>query len=265
MDNFTLIAGPCVIENSEMPFQIAEEINKMCLKLEIDYIFKASFDKANRSSSESFRGLGSKKGLEILDEIKKSQNVKVLTDIHESTQADSVAEVVDVIQIPAFLCRQTDLLLAAAKATQRTNKVINIKKGQFLAPWDMAQVVKKMRSFGTKNLWLTERGSTFGYNNLVVDYRSLPQLKNLECPVIFDATHSVQQPGGKGFCSGGQREYVAPLARAAVAVGIDGIFLEVHPDPDNALSDGPNMIKLNNLEALLIDLINIRNSFQIMH
>ena len=265
MKNFTLIAGPCVIENTEMPFQIAEEIKKICLKLGIDYIFKASFDKANRSSNKSFRGIGNKKGLEILDKVKRFHNIKVLTDIHESSQADPVAEVVDVIQIPAFLCRQTDLLLAAAKATQNTNKVINIKKGQFLAPWDMEQVVKKMREFGTKNLWLTERGSTFGYNNLVVDFRSLPQLKNLECPVIFDATHSVQQPGGKGTCSGGQREYVAPLARAAVAVGIDGIFMEVHPDPDNALSDGPNMIKLDNIESVLTDLVSIRNSFQIKH
>jgi 2-dehydro-3-deoxyphosphooctonate aldolase (KDO 8-P synthase) len=186
----------------------------------------------------------------------------VLTDIHESHQAAPVAEVVDVLQIPAFLCRQSDLLLAAAAATAGTDKVINVKKGQFLAPWDMAQVVKKLRDAGAANLWLTERGSCFGYNTLVVDYRSLPQLRDLGCPVIFDATHSVQQPGGLGSTTGGQREFVAPLARAAVAVGVDGLFMEVHPDPDKALSDGPNMVPLHRLEALLEQLLAIRATLE---
>jgi 2-dehydro-3-deoxyphosphooctonate aldolase (KDO 8-P synthase) len=197
-------------------------------------------------------------GLEVLAEVKRRFGLPVLTDIHESHQAAPVAEVVDVLQIPAFLCRQSDLLLAAAEATRGTDKVINVKKGQFLAPWDMAQVVNKLREAGVKNLWLTERGSSFGYNTLVVDFRSLPQLRDLGCPVIFDATHSVQQPGGRGSSSGGQREFVAPLARAAVAVGVDGLFMEVHPDPDRGLSDGPNMVPLHRLEPMLQQLLAIR-------
>jgi 2-dehydro-3-deoxyphosphooctonate aldolase (KDO 8-P synthase) len=202
-------------------------------------------------------------GLEVLAEVKQRFGVPVLTDIHESQQAAPVAAVVDVLQIPAFLCRQTDLLLAAAEAVRGTNKTINVKKGQFLAPWDMAQVVNKLRKAGVENLWLTERGSSFGYNTLVVDYRSIPQMQTLGCPVIFDATHSVQQPGGQGSSSGGQREFVAPLARAAMAVGVDGLFMEVHPDPDNALSDGPNMVPLQRVEALLQQLVRIRDSIDL--
>jgi 2-dehydro-3-deoxyphosphooctonate aldolase (KDO 8-P synthase) len=223
-------------------------------------VFKASYDKANRSSGGSFRGPGVDEGLAVLAEVKQRFGLPVLTDIHESQQAAPVAEVVDVLQIPAFLCRQTDLLLAAAEAVRGTDKTINVKKGQFLAPWDMAQVVKKLRDAGVENLWLTERGSSFGYNTLVVDYRGLPQLQAMGCPVIFDATHSVQQPGGNGTSTGGQREFVAPLARAAVAVGVEGLFMEVHPDPDNALSDGPNMVPLHRLEALLEQLLAIRKA-----
>tara|TARA_Y100000589_G_scaffold331100_1_gene383273 strand:+ start:6016 stop:6825 length:810 start_codon:yes stop_codon:yes gene_type:complete len=253
--SFTLISGPCVIESKDLVFEVAERLQKITNKFGINYVFKASFDKANRSSGKSFRGIGFKKGLSILEEVKNKFNIPVLTDIHESYQAKEVAEVVDIIQIPAYLCRQTDLLKASASAIEGKGKIINIKKGQFLAPWDMEQVVKKMESFKVKNLWLTERGTTFGYNSLVVDYRSLIQLKKFKCPIIFDATHSVQQPGGKGNCSGGDREFVGPLARAAIAVGVDGLFMEMHPDPDNALSDGPNMVPLHRAEALLQQLI----------
>lgn len=258
--SFTLIAGPCVIESRDLALEVAERVKAITDPLGIRYIFKASYDKANRSSGGSFRGPGVEGGLEVLAEVKRTLNLPVLTDIHESQQAAAVAEVVDVLQIPAFLCRQTDLLLAAAEAVRGTEKVINVKKGQFLAPWDMAQVVKKLRDAGVDNLWLTERGSSFGYNTLVVDYRGLPQMQELGCPVIFDATHSVQQPGGRGTSTGGQREFVAPLARAAVAVGVDGLFMEVHPDPDNALSDGPNMVPLHRLDALLRQLLAIREA-----
>ena len=258
--SFTLIAGPCVIESRDLALEVAERVKAITEPLGIRYIFKASYDKANRSSGGSFRGPGVEGGLEVLAEVKRTLHLPVLTDIHESQQAAAVAEVVDVLQIPAFLCRQTDLLLAAAEAVRGTEKVINVKKGQFLAPWDMAQVVKKLRDAGVDNLWLTERGSSFGYNTLVVDYRGLPQMQELGCPVIFDATHSVQQPGGKGTSTGGQREFVAPLARAAVAVGVDGLFMEVHPDPDNALSDGPNMVPLHRLDALLRQLLAIREA-----
>jgi 2-dehydro-3-deoxyphosphooctonate aldolase (KDO 8-P synthase) len=258
--SLTLIAGPCVIESRELALEIAEQVKAITDRLGIRYIFKASYDKANRSSGGSFRGPGVSGGLEVLAEVKQRFGLPVLTDIHESHQAAPVAEVVDVLQIPAFLCRQTDLLLAASAATRGTEKIINVKKGQFLAPWDMAQVVKKLREAGVENLWLTERGSSFGYNTLVVDYRGLPQLQELGCPVIFDATHSVQQPGGNGTSTGGQREFVAPLARAAVAVGVDGLFMEVHPDPDNALSDGPNMVPLHRLEPLLEQLLAIRGA-----
>jgi len=253
-----LVAGPCVIESRDLVFEIAEKVKGITDRLGIDYIFKASFDKANRSSGSTFRGPGVSDGLEVLAEVKQRYGLRVLTDIHESQQAAPVAEVVDVLQIPAFLCRQSDLLVAAAQATKGTDKVVNVKKGQFLAPWDMAQVVAKLRDAGAERIWLTERGSSFGYNTLVVDYRSLPQLGALGCPVIFDATHSVQQPGGRGTSSGGQREFVAPLARAAVAVGVDGLFMEVHPDPENALSDGPNMVPLHRLEPLLEQLLAIR-------
>ena len=258
----TLIAGPCVIENRDLVMQVAEQVSGICQELGIHYVFKASFDKANRSSGKSYRGPGTDEGLKILQEVGESFGVPVLTDIHESHQAAAAAQAVDVLQIPAFLCRQTDLLEAAAQAVAGTEKVVNVKKGQFLAPWDMAQVVNKMAESGldpaSGRLWLTERGSSFGYNTLVVDYRSLPQLQALGCPVIFDATHAVQQPGGQGTTSGGQREFVAPLARAAVAVGVDGLFLEVHPDPTVALSDGPNMVPLHRLKALLSQLVALR-------
>ena len=259
----TLIAGPCVIESRDLVLQVAEQVSGICQELGIDYVFKASFDKANRSSGKSYRGPGPDEGLKILQEVGESFGVPVLTDIHESHQAAAAAQAVDVLQIPAFLCRQTDLLEAAAQAVAGTEKVVNVKKGQFLAPWDMAQVVNKMAESGldpaSGRLWLTERGSSFGYNTLVVDYRSLPQLQALGCPVIFDATHAVQQPGGQGTTSGGQREFVAPLARAAVAVGVDGLFLEVHPDPTVALSDGPNMVPLHRLKALLGQLVALRS------
>ena len=259
----TLIAGPCVIESRDLVMQVAEQVSGICQGLAIDYVFKASFDKANRSSGKSYRGPGTDEGLKILQEVGESFGVPVLTDIHESHQAAAAAQAVNVLQIPAFLCRQTDLLEAAAQAVAGTEKVVNVKKGQFLAPWDMAQVVNKMAESGldpaSGRLWLTERGSSFGYNTLVVDYRSLPQLQALGCPVIFDATHAVQQPGGQGNTSGGQREFVAPLARAAVAVGVDGLFLEVHPDPTVALSDGPNMVPLHRLKALLSQLLALRS------
>ena len=260
---FTLIAGPCVIESRALALEVAERMKAITDRLGITYVFKASFDKANRSSGSSFRGPGVHEGLEVLAEVKQRLGLRVLTDIHESQQAAPVAAVVDVLQIPAFLCRQTDLLLAAAEAVRGTDKTINVKKGQFLAPWDMAQVVNKLRKAGVENLWLTERGSSFGYNTLVVDYRSIPQMQTLGCPVIFDATHSVQQPGGQGSSSGGQREFVAPLARAAMAVGVDGLFMEVHPDPDNALSDGPNMVPLQRVEALLQQLARIKDSIDL--
>ena len=259
-----LIAGPCVIENRDLVLRIAEQVSDLCRTLGVDYVFKASFDKANRSSGQSFRGPGPEEGLAVLAEVRERFGVPVLTDIHESHQAAAAAQAVDVLQIPAFLCRQSDLLEAAARAVAGTSKVVNVKKGQFLAPWDMAQVVGKFAEYGLEacsgRLWLTERGSSFGYNTLVVDYRSLPQLQALGCPVIFDATHAVQQPGGRGTSSGGQREFVAPLARAAVAVGVDGLFMEVHPDPEQALSDGPNMVPLHRLKALLDQLLAIRSA-----
>ena len=263
---FTLIAGPCVIESLDLVLQVAEAMKVITDRLGIRYIFKASFDKANRSSGESFRGPGLEAGLEVLAQVKQQLGLPVLTDIHESQQAALVGQVVDVLQIPAFLCRQTDLLLAAAAVVSdpaAAAKTVNVKKGQFLAPWDMAQVVAKMRASGLTNgddLWLTERGTSFGYNTLVVDMRALPQLGALGCPVIFDATHSVQQPGGRGSSTGGQREFVAPLARAAVAVGVDGLFMETHSDPENACSDGPNMVPLHRMELLLEQLMAIRSA-----
>ena len=261
---FTLIAGPCVLESPELVVDMAAELKAISERLGIRLLFKTSFDKANRSSGGSFRGPGMEQGLAVLAQLKQELGVQLLTDIHESHQAAAVGQVVDVLQIPAFLCRQTDLLLAAAAAVQNPEaaaSVVNVKKGQFLAPWDMAQVVSKLREAGLQGsdqLWLTERGTSFGYNTLVVDMRSLPQLRQLGCPVIFDATHSVQQPGGRGSSTGGQREFVAPLARAAMAVGVDGLFIETHPDPDQALSDGPNMVPLQRLEPLLEQLLAIR-------
>lgn len=255
MEKFTVIAGPCVIENREICFEVAEVLKKLQDKYpDIRFVFKSSYDKANRSSIYSFRGKGLDYGLKVLAEIKKEFGLPVLTDIHESNQAEPVAEVVDIIQIPAFLCRQTDLLLAAAK----TGREINVKKGQFLAPWDTKNIVEKLKFGGAKKFYLTERGVSFGYNNLVVDYRSLPIMKQY-APVIFDATHSVQLPGGQGISSGGQREFVYPLAKAAVAVGVDGLFFETHPQPDKALSDGPNQIPLETFPNVLEKLLNLRD------
>ncbi len=261
---FILISGPCVIESKDLLFEVASEVKKITDSLGIRYIFKASFDKANRSSTNSFRGIGIQKGLEMLAEVKTKYQLEILTDVHESSQVEKVSEVVDVIQIPAFLCRQTDLIRTSSMHIANTKKNINIKKGQFLAPWDMKQVIKKVEDAGlnkeSNRLWITERGTSFGYNNLVVDFKGLEQLKSLGCPVIFDATHSVQQPGGRGQTSGGQREFVAPLARAAVAVGINGLFIETHPDPDKALSDGPNMVPLSRLNNLLQELMRIKST-----
>ncbi|MEM9923961.1 MAG: 3-deoxy-8-phosphooctulonate synthase [Cyanobacteria bacterium P01_D01_bin.50] len=254
----TLIGGPCVIESEDFTLKMAEEIRKVCDRLNISFIFKSSFDKANRTSINSFRGKSLEKGLEILQKVKDNIGVPVLTDIHESHQAAPVAQVVDVLQIPAFLCRQTDLLFAAAA----TGRAINVKKGQFLAPWDMKNVVKKLEAAGAKNILLTERGTSFGYNTLVVDFRSFPQMREFGYPVVFDATHSVQMPGGQGNKSGGQREFVPYLARAAAAVGIDALFMEVHENPDEAPSDGPNMVPLAQLESVLKGIINVRNALE---
>ncbi|MDD3313834.1 3-deoxy-8-phosphooctulonate synthase [Pseudodesulfovibrio sp.] len=245
-----VLAGPCVIESRELALSTAEALAAMADRLDIPLVYKSSFDKANRTSVESYRGPGLEEGLAILAEVKRQTGLPVVTDIHLPSQAAAVAEVADVIQVPAFLCRQTDLLVAAAK----TGCIVNVKKGQFLAPWDMEHVVGKLRSSGNERIWLTERGSTYGYNNLVVDMRSIPQMKSLGVPVVFDATHSVQLPGGKGCASGGQREYVPVLASAAVAAGADGVFMETHPDPDNALCDGPNSLPLDQIEKLLIRL-----------
>ena len=253
MSKFTLIAGPCVIENEELTYNIAKELKEIAKRLDLDLYFKASFDKANRTSVKSFRGPGIEEGLRILGRIKKELDVKVVTDIHEPEQAQKAAEVVDMLQIPAFLCRQTDLLVAAAK----TGKLINVKKGQFLAPWDMKNVVNKLEESGNKNIMLCERGTSFGYNNLVVDMTGIYEMKKFGYPVVFDATHSVQKPGGKGDATGGNREYIETLAKAAVAAGTDALFFEVHPDPDKALSDGPNMIKLDQFEDLLNKIIKV--------
>ena len=242
-----LLAGPCVLEGFERSLKIGQRAKKIADKLDIPYIFKASFDKANRSSIKSFRGPGLEEGLKILSQIKSELGVPIVTDIHESYQAEPVAEVADVLQIPAFLCRQTDLLMAAAKI----GKVVNVKKGQFLSAAEMKNVVTKLEESGTKKMMLTERGTTFGYNNLVVDMRGLATLRSFDYPVIFDGTHSVQLPGGGGTQSSGQREFIPYLTRAAAAVGIDGLFLEIHDNPDEALSDGPNMVALDNLEDLL--------------
>lgn len=253
-----LIGGPCVIESEDFTLKMAEEIRKICDRLGISFIFKSSFDKANRTSISSFRGQSLESGLKILQRVKSEVGVPVLTDIHESSQAAPVAEVVDVLQIPAFLCRQTDLLLAAAA----TGRVINVKKGQFLAPWDMQNVVKKLEAGGANNILLTERGSSFGYNTLVVDFRSLPQMRQLGYPIVFDATHSVQMPGGQGTTSGGQRKFVPCLARAAVAAGVDALFMEIHENPNVAKSDGPNMVPLARLEDVLQQLLSIRYALE---
>ena len=250
---FFLIAGPCSIESKDHAINHAGVINEICKELSINFVYKSSFDKANRSSKLSHRGVGIEKGLNILSDVKKTFNIPILTDVHESYQCKEVANVVDIIQIPAFLCRQTDLLTAAAN----THKTINIKKGQFLAPWDMENVLKKVLDLGNSNVMLTERGTSFGYNTLVTDMRAIPQMTKFGCPIIFDATHSVQQPGGLGLTSGGQREFVPILSRAAVSVGISGLFIEAHENPEMAPSDGPNMIKLSDLKKLLTKLIEI--------
>ena len=250
---FTLIAGPCQLENEKHALKISSELQKITNDLGINLIYKTSFDKANRTSLEGKRGIGLQKSLPIFDKIRKEVGLPVLTDVHTAEQCSIVAEHVDVLQIPAFLCRQTDLLIAAAK----TGKIINVKKGQFLAPWDMANVIKKIEESGNKNILITERGTSFGYNTLVSDMRSLPIMSRFGFPIVFDATHSVQQPGGMGEKSGGQREFVPNLARAAVAVGVGAIFLETHEDPDNAPSDGPNMVPLNEVKTLLKKLTEI--------
>lgn len=242
-----LIAGPCVIESESATLRHAERLMTICNGLSMPLIFKASYDKANRTSIGAFRGPGMKEGLKILAKVKESLGLPVLSDIHSIEQIAPAAEVLDVLQIPAFLCRQTDLLIAAA----RSGRVINVKKGQFLAPWDMKNVAGKLAAAGNENIILTERGASFGYNNLVVDMRSFPVMRATGYPVVFDATHSVQLPGGQGDSSGGQREFVEYLSRAAVATGIDGIFMEVHEDPDKALCDGPNSIPLSELPVLL--------------
>lgn len=251
-----LIAGPCVIENYNITLEIATRLKEITDQLEIPLIFKASYDKANRSAIDSYRGPGLADGLQILAQIKSELDLPLISDVHRISEISKAARVLDIIQIPAFLCRQTDFILEVAK----TQKVINIKKGQFLAPWDMSNVVEKARSTGNEQMMITERGAMFGYNNLVVDFRGLAIMRAAGYPVIFDATHSVQLPGGAGTSSGGQREYAPVLARAAVAAGVDGIFLEVHTDPDRALCDGPNSLKLDNLDVLLSQLKAIRNA-----
>ena len=250
---FTLIAGPCQLENEIHAIKISTELKKITSELGINLIYKTSFDKANRTSLKGKRGMGLENSLPIFDKIRKEVGLPVLTDVHTAEQCSIVANHVDVLQIPAFLCRQTDLLIAAAK----TGKIINVKKGQFLAPWDMANVIKKIEESGNKNILITERGASFGYNTLVSDMRALPIMSKFGFPIVFDATHSVQQPGGMGEKSGGQREFVPYLARAAIAVGVGAIFMETHEDPDNAPSDGPNMVPLNEVKLLLRKLTEI--------
>jgi len=250
---FTLIAGPCQLENEKHAIEVANELKEITQKLNIGLIYKTSFDKANRTSLKGKRGAGLDRSLPVFDKIRKDLGIPVLTDVHSVDQCEIVSKHVDVLQIPAFLCRQTDLLIAAAK----TKKIINVKKGQFLAPWDMINVTKKIEESGNKNILITERGASFGYNTLVSDMRSIPIMAKNGYPVVFDATHSVQQPGGMGDKSGGQREFVQYLARAAIAVGVAGIFIETHPDPDNAPSDGPNMVPLSDMSKLLEQLVEI--------
>ncbi|MEJ5251511.1 MAG: 3-deoxy-8-phosphooctulonate synthase [Chthonomonadetes bacterium] len=256
--SLVLIAGPCVIESESLCLQVAQTVKAICERLGIPYVFKASFDKANRTSLHSFRGPGLEEGLRILAEVKRQTGLPLTTDIHEPWQAEPVAQVVDLLQIPAFLCRQTDLLVAAA----RTGKPVNVKKGQFMAPWDMRHVVEKLRASGATGVLLTERGVSFGYNTLVVDFTSLPQMRALGVPVVFDATHSVQMPAAAGAQSGGRREFIPHLVRAAVAVGVDALFMEVHPDPEKGLSDPATMFPLSELEALLAQAMAIRRAVE---
>ena len=253
---FFLIAGPCVIENYDTTFETAKYLKKICKELQIPFIFKSSFDKANRTAVKSFRGPGFNNGLEILNKIKQKLNIKIISDIHLPKQALDAGKILDIIQIPAFLCRQTDLIFAAAK----TGKPINIKKGQFIAPWEVENIIKKASTAGATDISITERGTTFGYNNLIVDFRSIEIIKKMGAPVIFDATHSVQLPGGDGKTSGGQRQFAPILAKAAIAAGADGIFIETHPEPDKALCDGPNSIPLNEIKELLQILIAIKKA-----
>ncbi|MBA4372762.1 MAG: 3-deoxy-8-phosphooctulonate synthase [Thermodesulfovibrio sp.] len=248
-----VIAGPCVLEDAGSARDTAGRLKEICSSLGLPFVFKSSFDKANRSSLGSFRGPGMAKGLRILADIKTDLNIPVLSDIHTVDEVGPAAEVLDVLQIPAFLCRQTDLILAAS----RTGRPVNIKKGQFLAPWDMSNIIDKFISTGNKSLMLTERGSSFGYNNLVVDFRSFPIMRAFGYPVIFDVTHSLQLPGGQGGSSGGQREFAGPFIRAAAALGVDGFFLEVHPEPEKALCDGPNMVRLDDLQEMLRSMVTI--------
>jgi 2-dehydro-3-deoxyphosphooctonate aldolase (KDO 8-P synthase) len=249
-----LIAGPCVLESEDLALTVAAFLADLGARLPVNVVFKGSFDKANRSSGASYRGPGEAEGLRILAKVRERHGLSVTTDVHDPRQAAAVAPRVDLLQIPAFLCRQTDLLVAAGE----TGAAVNIKKGQFMAPWDMRNAVEKVSSTGNRNILVTERGTTFGYNNLVVDFRGLPAIRESICPVVFDATHSVQLPAGAGNVSSGERKYVAPLARAAVAAGVDGLFLEIHPDPDRALSDGPNSLHLADVEPLLRTLLAIR-------
>jgi len=246
----TFILGPCVVESAQHALFMAQEIKDVCSSAGVDFVYKSSFDKANRSSLESFRGGGLEKGLEVLAQVKAEINVPVITDVHETWQVEKVAEVADVLQIPAFLCRQTDLLIEAAK----TGRAVNVKKGQFLSPWDAKNIVEKLQSAGGEKILLTERGASFGYNNLVVDLRSFPIMRSFGVPVVFDVTHSLQLPGGLGKATGGQAEYIENFARAGVACGVDAVFMEVHDDPKRAPSDGPNQLHLNRLEKLLFKL-----------
>lgn len=251
-----LISGPCVIENYEMTYNIASFLKELTDHLNIPFIFKASYDKANRTSINSYRGPGLADGLDILERIKTELDIAIISDVHTIEEIEDAARILDIIQIPAFLCRQTDFILKVSE----TGKPINVKKGQFLSPWDVKNIVDKVTSTGNRQVLLTERGTMFGYNNLVVDFRGIKIMQDMGCPVIFDATHSIQLPGGAGSSSGGQREFAPILARAAVAAGVDGLFMEVHPEPDRALCDGPNSLKLDTLEALLSQLMVIRKA-----
>ena len=252
--DLVVLGGPCAIESEEITLRIGRGVADVCRRLGVPYVFKASFDKANRTSIDGYRGPGLEEGLAVLQRVKQELDVPLVTDIHETWQAKPAAEVVDILQIPAFLCRQTDLLLAAAA----TGRVVNVKKGQFVSPAEMDEIVRKLEAGGTDRILLTERGSSFGHNALVVDFRGLPRMRMAGYPVVFDATHSVQMPAAHGTRSGGQRQFVPFLARAAVAVGVDAVFMEIHDDPDRALSDGPNMLRLDDLERLLTDLLAIR-------
>ncbi len=253
-----IIAGPCVIENKEIVFHTAERLKDICGRIGLPLLFKSSYDKANRTALSAFRGPGLERGLRIFSEVRSKFDIPIISDIHSVEEVKPASEVLDALQIPAFLCRQTDLILSASS----TGKPVNIKKGQFLAPWDVKNIIDKFTSTGNLKLFITERGTSFGYNNLVVDFRGISIMRSFEYPIIFDVTHSLQLPGGLGSRSGGQREFAEPLARAAAAIGVDGLFIEVHPEPDKALCDGPNMIKLDQIERLLVNLNAIHESIR---